>query len=204
VGRVDPALLISLLWQHIVISAVSVAGATVISVPLGIAAARNRWLEVPLLWLLGVLYTIPSLALFALLIPLFGLGVKPAVVALVLYSLLTLARNTMVGIRSVPRSVVEAAVACGMTRFQILRLVELPLSLPVILAGIRQVTVMTIGIAAVAAFVGAGGLGVLVFRGLSTLDAELTLAGAIPITLLALLADGLLARLQRRYSVRAQ
>lgn len=202
-GLLDPATILRLLEQHLLISAVSVLLAMVVALPLGVAAARRKWLADPLLWVLGVLYTIPSLALFALLIPVVGLGMKPTVVALTLYCLLTLVRNTMVGIKSVPASVIEAARAAGMTGFQVLRMVEIPISLPILVAGIRQVTVMTIGIAAVAAYIGGGGLGTLIIRGLDRLDIRLTLAGAIPIMLLALGADALLAVVQRKYSARA-
>jgi len=143
----------------------------------------------------GVLYTVPSLALFAMLIPFTGLGARPAIVALILYSLLAIIRNTVAGIDAVDPRLLDAARGMGMTGRQRLMLVELPLGLPVILAGVRVATVSAIGIATVAAYVGAGGLGVLIFDGIRTIDGDRIVAGAIPISILALLSDWSLARL---------
>jgi osmoprotectant transport system permease protein len=148
----------------------------------------------------GVLQTIPSLALFGFLIPLpfvGGIGARTAIVALVLYALLPIVRNTYTGILQVDPAVSEAATGLGMTDGERLRLVELPLALPVVLAGVRIAAVVSVGTATIAAAVGAGGLGTYVFRGIATVDTRLILAGAVPAAILALAVDGLLARVER-------
>jgi osmoprotectant transport system permease protein len=150
----------------------------------------------------NVVQTIPSLALFGFLIPipfLGGIGARTAIVALVVYSLLPILRNTHAGIVSVDPAVVEAATGLGMTPGERLRLVELPLAFPVVLAGIRIAVVVGIGLATIAAAIGAGGLGVLIFRGVATVDHRLILAGAIPAALLALGFDFALGRVERRW-----
>jgi len=186
--------------QHVVLVLLSTALAVVLGVPLGILMTRRRALARPLLALAGVLQTIPSLALFGFLIPLpvvGGIGARIAVIALVLYALLPILRNTYTGILQVDPAVVEAATGLGMTDSQRLRIVELPLALPVILAGVRIAAVVSVGTATIAAAVGAGGLGSYVFRGLATVDTRLILAGAVPAALLALTFDGLLALVER-------
>jgi osmoprotectant transport system permease protein len=148
----------------------------------------------------NVMQTVPSLALFGFLIPIpfiGGIGNTTAIVALVLYALLPLLRNTYAGIQSVDPSVVEAGRGMGMTDLERLRLIEIPLSLPTVLAGVRIATVNAIGLATIAAAVGAGGLGNLIFRGLSMVDSRLILAGAVPAATLAIVADGLLGRFER-------
>jgi osmoprotectant transport system permease protein len=174
-----------------------VAISTVIGVTAGILLSRIRVLAAPVIGLAGILYTIPSLALFGLLIPLMGIGIRPAVLALVLYAQLVLIRNTLVGIRSVDPAALEAARGMGMRGRQLLLLVELPLALPVVMAGIRTTAVMNIGIAAIAAYIGAGGLGTLIFQGISRADSVLILAGALPVSALALATDGILAAVER-------
>ena len=144
--------------------------------------------------LCGMLYTVPSLALLGLLIPFLGLGWLPTIVALTIYALLPLLRNTYVGIREVDAALKEAATGMGATDRQLLGQVEWPLALPFIMAGLRTVTVMTIGIATLGALVGAGGMGVLIFRGLHMMDNTLLLAGTLPVALLAVAADNLLER----------
>jgi len=181
--------------EHVRLVGISVLAATLIGVPVGILCTRIRWLESPILNLTGILYTIPSLALFAILIPYTGLGTSTATIALALYSLLAIIRNTVAGIDDVPRATLDAARGMGMTGRQRLFLVELPLAIPVIFAGIRIATVAAVGIAVIAAVIGAGGLGRLVFDGLRTLDADQVLAGAIMATLLALAGDWALKRL---------
>lgn len=185
-----------LTWQHVEISASAVLVATAIGVPVGVLISRVSSLARPVLVLAGILYTVPSLALFAVLIPVLGLGTRSAVVALVLYSLLVLIRNTAAGLGMVRPEVLEAATGMGMSSPQRLWLVELPLALPMIMGGVRIATVMNIGIASIAAYIGAGGLGVLIFRGIATADAELILAGAVPIALLAMAADRLLRQVE--------
>jgi osmoprotectant transport system permease protein len=192
--------LLALTAQHLVLVTVSTAIAVAIGLPLGIAMTRSPRLARPVLAAANLAQTVPSLALFGFLIPiplLGGIGARTAIVALVLYALLPILRNTFIGIRQVDAAVLEAATGLGMTAGQRLRLVELPLALPVILAGIRIAAVVSVGTATIAAAIGAGGLGTYVFRGIATVDTRLILAGAIPSALLALLADGLLARVER-------
>jgi osmoprotectant transport system permease protein len=191
----QPGRVLDLTLEHIQLVGISVLAAIVIGVPLGILCTRIRWLEGPILNLSGILYTVPSLAFFAILIPYTGLGASTATIALAVYSLLAIVRNTVTGIDDVPRATLDAARGMGMTGRQRLFLVELPLALPVIFAGIRIATVSTIGIAVIAAVIGAGGLGRLVFDGVQRRDADLVLAGAIMATLLALLGDWGLKRL---------
>jgi osmoprotectant transport system permease protein len=187
--------LLHLTAQHMVLVLVSTGIAVAIGIPCGIAMTRSPRLARPLLAIAGLFQTIPSLALFGFLIPLpliGGIGARTAIVALVLYALLPILRNTYTGILQVDRAVVEAATGLGMTAGQRLRMVELPLALPVILAGVRIAAVVAFGTATIAAAVGAGGLGTYVFRGLATVDTRLILAGAVPAALLALAADALL------------
>jgi len=191
----QPERVLELTLEHIRLVGISVLAATLIGVPVGILCTRIRWLESPILNLSGILYTIPSLAFFAILIPYTGLGASTATIALALYSLLAIIRNTVAGIDDVPRATLDAARGMGMTGRQRLFLVELPLAIPVIFAGIRIATVAAVGIAVIAAVIGAGGLGRLVFDGLRTLDADQVLAGAIMATLLALAGDWGLKRL---------
>ena len=180
--------------------AVATALAVAVGLPLGILLTRRAALKKPVLAFAGVMQTVPSLALFGFLIPLplLGIGARTATVALILYALLPIIRNTVAGIEGVERSVREAAVAMGMTDRQILRQVELPLAAPVILAGVRVATVITVGVATVAAFIGAGGLGTLIYRGLRQYDNALILAGAIPAALMALALDWLIGRVEAR------
>ena len=192
--------ILALTGQHIWLSFVAVAISTVIGVAAGILLSRFRALAGPVIGLAGVLYTVPSLALFGLLIPFMGIGVRPAVLALVLYAQLVLIRNTYVGIRSVDPAALEAARGMGMHTGQLLFMVELPLALPVVMAGIRTTAVMNIGIAAIAAYIGAGGLGTLIFQGISRADSVLILAGALPVSALALLTDAALAAVERALS----
>ena len=188
-----PDRVLDLTEQHVRLVLVTMLIATAIGVPLGILVTRLRWLEGPVLSTTGVLYTVPSLALFSILIPYTGLGASTATVALVLYSLLAIVRNTVAGIDDVPPATLDAARGMGMTGGQRLLLVELPLALPVIVAGLRLATVSTIGIATVAAAIGAGGLGRLIFDGISRLDTDRVVAGAVVTSILALVADGALA-----------
>jgi len=191
-----------LLGQHIGLVAISTAIATVIGLPLGVLVARRPAWRRPVLGLANVFQTIPSLALFGLLIPVFGIGAWTAITALVVYALLPIVRNTYAGIAGVDPAVREAGRGMGMTDGELLRLVELPLAAGVILAGVRIATVVSVGIATIAAAIGAGGLGVYIFRGVATVDDTLILAGAIPAALLALLADALLGFVERRLAWR--
>ena len=199
--------LLQLVMQHIFLVFIAIVAAVLIGVPTGIALTRYRALRGPVLGVANVMQTIPSLALFGFLIPLpfiGGIGARTALVALVLYSLLPIIRNTVTGIIGVEPSVREAAVAMGMTDGQILRQVELPLAMGVIVTGIRVATVIAVGVTTIAAAVGAGGLGVYIFRGLRQYDNNLLLAGALSAALLSLAADFLLGLVERRFSVEAK
>ena len=197
--------LLVLLRQHLVLVLVSTFVAVLIGVPTGVLLTRKRSLRGPVLGIANVMQTIPSLALFGFLIPLpfiGGIGARTAIIALVLYALLPIIRNTVTGILGVDENVRAAAVAMGMTDRQILFQVELPLAMGVILTGIRVAMVISVGVATIAAAVGAGGLGVYIFRGLRQYDNNLLLAGAVPAALLALLADFTLGLAEKQFSLR--
>ena len=199
--------LLSLVQQHVVLVFIAILIAVVIGLPTGVLLTRYRSLRGPVLGIANVMQTIPSLALFGFLIPLpfiGGIGTRTALVALVLYSLLPIIRNTVTGILGVDPNVREAAVAMGMTGSQVLRQVELPLAMGVIVTGIRVATVIAVGVTTIAAAVGAGGLGVYIFRGLRQYDNNLLLAGALSAALLALAADFSLGLLQRQFSFEAK
>jgi osmoprotectant transport system permease protein len=187
--------------EHIWLVGVTMLLSVAIGVPLGVLVTRHPWLSKPILGGANIAETIPSLALFGFLLPVPWLGGRAdrlAIAALTLYALLPIIRNTSAGIAGVDAAVREAARGMGMTERQILFQVELPLSLSTVLAGVRVATVLTIGIATIAAAVGAGGLGEFIFRGLAMVNNQLILAGAIPAALLALGADFLLSVLERR------
>jgi osmoprotectant transport system permease protein len=196
--------ILSLTLEHLWLVGVAIAIAIIIGVPLGIVVSRNAWLRKPVLGGTNVLQTIPSLALFGFLLPAPWLGERAdrlAIVALVLYALLPIVRNTYTGIIGIDAAVKEAALGMGMTDNQLLMQVELPLSAPFILAGVRIATVTAIGVATIAAAIGAGGLGELIFRGVAMVNDQLILAGAIPAALLALAADVALGALENRLRV---
>jgi len=187
--------------RHVLLVVISVGLATAIGVPLGIVLTRRPGWQRLVLGTASAVQTIPSLALFGLLIPvpfIGGIGTRTALIALTLYSLLPVLRNTVVGISGVDPAVREAGRGLGMTDAQLLRRVELPLAASVILAGIRLATVIGIGLATIAAAIGAGGLGVFIFRGVAMVDNRTILAGALPAAALALGADALLGALERR------
>lgn len=195
--------LAALTVEHLVLVVVAMSIAAAISIPTGILLTRRAGMQGWVLGFANVLQTIPSLALFGFLIPvplIGGIGKRTAIVALVLYALLPILRNTLVGILGVDPAVRESAVAMGMTGRQILWQVELPLAARTILAGVRVATVTTIGTATIAAAIGGGGLGVFIFRGISTVDTAQILAGAIPAAAIALVADGGLGWLERKLS----
>lgn len=183
--------------QHIGLTFVSLFLAVVIGVPLGIVITGKRRMASAVLGFAGVLQTIPSIALLGFMIPLAGIGMVPAIIALFLYALLPIVRNTYTGIRGVPAAVKEAAVGMGMSSMQILVKVELPLALPVIFAGVRTATVINVGVATLAAYIAAGGLGEFIFGGIALNNTNMILAGAIPSALLAIGFDVLLGAIQR-------
>ena len=184
--------------QHLLLVAIALALAVVVAVPLGLALERASGVAEPVLGALGVLQTIPSIALLAFMIPLLGVGLRPALVALWLYALYPIARGTYVGVTNADPQAVEAAEALGMTARQRLLQVRLPLAAPVIMAGVRTAAVITVGAATLAAFIGAGGLGEPIVTGLALADTRLVLSGALPAAALALLVDGALALVTRR------
>lgn len=193
--------------EHLMLTGVSTGMAILIGIPLGILAARVRWVRGPLTGAVGILQTVPSLAMLAILLALLQMiGALPAIIALTLYALLPILRNTLTGLEGVPPDVVEAARGIGMTPGQRLWLVEIPLAMPVIVAGIRTAAVVGVGIATLSAFIGAGGLGQFINRGLALSNTRLILLGAVPAAMLALLVDGAIAAfqwgLQRRRSQR--
>ena len=192
---------LALTLEHLVLVAVAMLIAVALGVPLGVLITRRQRLGRWVLGFTNVLQTIPSLALFGFLLPvplLGGIGSRTAIVALALYALLPIVRNTFTGIRDIDPAVIEAARGLGMTDRQLLWHVELPLALGVIVAGIRVATVINVGVATVAAAIGAGGLGVFIFRGLALVDNYIILAGAVPAALLALAADFSLGWAERR------
>jgi osmoprotectant transport system permease protein len=193
--------------EHLVLVGASTGLAVAVGVPAGVLLTRLPRLRAPVLGTANVLQTVPSLALFGFLIPLpliGGIGARTAIVALVVYALLPIVRNTYTGIAEVDPAVRDVATGLGMTSAQRLALVELPLAMPVVLAGVRVAVVIGVGVATIAAAIGAGGLGVFIFRGVAMVDHAVILAGAIPAALLALLLDGGLHLLERRLDWRSR
>ena len=198
------AQIFSLTLEHLWMVGIAMAIAVAVGVPLGILVSRTAWLRKPVLGGANVLQTIPSLALFGFLLPAPWLGERAerlAIVALVLYALLPIVRNTYTGILEIDPAIKEAAVGMGMTTSELLTQIELPLAAPVLLAGIRIATVTAIGVATIAAAIGAGGLGELIFRGVAMVNNDLILAGALPAAILALAADFLLGAIEKRFRV---
>jgi len=183
--------------EHLRLTAIALAIALAIAVPVGVLLARVRWLRGPVLSVLGVIYTIPSLSLLVLLIPLFGIGSTPAIIALVAYAQLVLVRNIVVGLTGLDPAVVEAARGMGMSGWQRFYQVELPLALPLILAGVRLATLSIIAIGTVAALVSAGGLGTLLLIGVTIGDTRKIVAGSIAVAVLAFGANAILRALER-------
>lgn len=195
----DPAMQRTLLtqtWEHLTLSLSAIGLAIIVAVPLGILLTRQERLAEPVMTVVGLLQTLPSIALLAFMIPLLGIGRLPALVALFLYALLPILRNTYTGIKEVPRALIEAGRGMGMTSLQLLMQVELPTAFRVIMGGIRVSTVLIIGWATLAAFVGGGGLGDTILTGFAMVSTGQILAGGIPVTLLALLADLILGRIE--------
>jgi osmoprotectant transport system permease protein len=188
--------------QHAVLSAAGVVLGALTAVPLGVLVSRNARLSALVVDAAGMLYTIPSLALLGILVHYLGFGWKPVIVALVAYSWLPVLRNTCAGLTNVEGKVIEAARDMGATGWQILLKVELPLALPVIMSGVRTVAVLTVGITTMAALVGAGGLGVLIFQGITMMDNATTLAGTIPVALMAVALDQGVGLVERRLRLR--
>jgi osmoprotectant transport system permease protein len=194
--------LLQLTLQHCYLVGLAVGCAILVGVPLGILMSRFEWLATPLLAVATIILTLPSIALFGLMIPIFsrfgaGIGAVPAITAVFLYSLLPIMRNTYLALRNVEAGIREAGIGIGMTAWQRLRLVELPLSVPVILGGVRTAVVMNIGVMTIAAVIGAGGLGSLIIRAIGQSSMMKLLVGAVLVSVLAIVADLLLQALQR-------
>ena len=193
---------LTLTLEHIGIVAFSVFLSALVAVPTGVAITRNEKMAKKVMSAANVLMTIPSIALFGLMLPVLslighGLGKVPAVIALVAYSQLPIIRNTYVGIKNVPSELVEAGRGLGMSGWTRLKEIEIPLAIPVIIAGLRTATVMNIGIAAIAAYIGAGGLGVFIQQGIARVYEEMILTGAVMVALLAIIVDAGMALLEK-------
>ena len=187
----------SQILEHLVLTIVSMTIATVFGMAIGIILNRTEKFSSFTLGIVGIIQTIPSLALLGILLPIFGIGITPAIIALFLYGLLPIVRNTYTGIREIDPSIKDASRGMGMTNGQLLRYVELPLALPVILAGIRTATVMNVGIATLCALIAAGGLGEFIFRGIALNNQHMILAGAIPASILAVILDATIGYIQK-------
>ncbi|MTT32222.1 ABC transporter permease subunit [Terrilactibacillus sp. BCM23-1] len=185
-------------WEHLFISITAVLLGIIVAVPLGVALTRFKKAAETVIRIVSVIQTLPSLAILAFFIPILGVGKLPAIIALFCYSMLPILRNTYISIKNTDQNLLEAGRGMGMTSWQLIYKIELPLAVPVIMAGIRISTVYLIGWATLASFVGAGGLGDFIFDGLNLYMPELILAGAIPSTILALLADWTLGLLERK------
>lgn len=186
--------------EHLYLTAIAVGAAAMIGIPTGIVLTRTDKFSGPVMGIASVIQTIPSLALLGLMIPIFGIGVGAAIVALFLYALLPILRNTFAGINGVDKDVIEAGRGMGMTDKQLLFKVQLPLAVPFIMAGVRTSTVINVGVATLVGLIGAGGLGILIFQGISMVRTELILSGAIPAAILALLLDFILGRAEKKFS----
>lgn len=188
---------LELLWEHLQISAISISLALLIGLSIGIVISEYPRSGKPVMALVNFIYTIPSISLLGFLIPLSGIGDATAIIALTVYALLPMVRNTHAGLTNVSPLLIEAAVGMGCTRGQVLTKIKLPLAMPVIMAGIRNMAVMTIALAGIASFIGAGGLGIAIYRGITTNNKAMTLAGSLLIAALAIAADALIGALER-------
>lgn len=197
--------ILTMTWEHIQLVGLAVSVAILIGVPFGIYITQHETLSNLVLSVAGIMMTIPSIALFGIMIPILsiinqGIGFLPAFIALVLYSQLPIIRNTFIAVKNVDPNMRDAAIGMGMTTWQRLLKVEIPIALPVIMAGIRTAVVLTIGIGAIAAYIGAGGLGEYIARGISTSYTAMVQVGAVSVSVLAIVADYLLGLIQKRVS----
>ena len=196
------AFFINLCIQHITISMIAICIAIIIGGCIGIFVSEYSKTSKPVLGIINFLYTIPSISMLGFLIPLSGIGNTTAIIALTLYALLPMVRNTYTGIRNVDENIIEASRGMGSTDFQILTKIKLPLALPVIMSGIRNMVTMTIALAGIASFIGAGGLGVAIYRGITTNNAAMTITGSLLIALLALVFDAVLGFIEKSLQVK--
>ena len=188
---------LDLTLKHLNIAFTAIVIVTLIGVPTGVVIAGRRVLSVAVLSVVNVVYTIPSIALFGFLVAITGVGDRSAIVAIVVYGFLPIIRNTLAGLQNVDKGVIKTATAMGSTKWQLLYKIEFPLALPVIFAGFRSMVVMVIAMTGIASFIGAGGLGVAIWRGITTFKPELTLAGSVLVALLAIFADMLLGFVEK-------
>ncbi|MDR7316824.1 ABC transporter permease [Brevibacillus nitrificans] len=194
--------ILELTGEHLYMSAIAILLAIVIGVPLAVFMTRNPKIAVTIQTIINTVQTIPTISLLLIIMIFLGLGYSTAIVALVLYSLLPIVQNTYAGLENVDKSMIEAGTGMGMTRLQLLTYVKLPLALPIILAGVRIAAVVAVGSATIATFVGAGGLGEMIMRGISTTDDQKILAGAIPAAVLVVVVDMLIGKIEKRASYR--
>lgn len=188
--------------EHIYLTSISILLITVIGLSIGIYMTRNKSFAAVVLQVANFLYTIPSIALFGFLVIVTGIGDKSAIIALIIYGLLPVIRNTYVGINEVDSQVIESAIGMGSTDRQLLFKVQLPLALPVIFAGFRTMVIMTIALCGIASFIGAGGLGVAIWRGITTNFPEMTMAGSLLVATLAIIADNIMGAIEKYMKVR--
>ena len=188
---------VQLTLKHLSIAITAIAIVTVIGIPVGVLIAGKRILSTVVMSIVNVVYTIPSIALFGFLVAITGVGDKSAIIAIVIYGFLPIIRNTLAGIQNVDKGVLKTATAMGSTKWQLLYKIELPLALPIIFSGFRSMVVMVIAMTGIASFIGAGGLGVAIWRGITTYKAELTLAGSFLVALLAIVADLLMGFVEK-------
>lgn len=188
---------LDLLWQHFLLASSAAAMSFVLGLAIGVLISEYPRFSGPVMAVVNVVYTIPSISMLGFLIPFTGIGTKTTLIALVVYGLMPIVRNTYTGFKSIDPEILEAAKAMGSTRWQILYKVKLPLAADVILAGVRSMVVMTIAMTGIASFVGAGGLGVAIYRGISTNNLPMTVLGSVFIALLALVSDFILGRVQK-------
>jgi len=193
---------LELLIEHVIITLIAVSIITVIGLSLGIYMTKNDKLAGVVLTLTNFLYTIPSIAFFGFLVTITGIGNKSAIIALVMYGMLPIIRNTYVGIREVDYQVIESAIGMGSTEKQLLFKIQLPLAMPVIISGFRTMVIMTIALGGIASFIGAGGLGVAIYRGISTYFPEMIIAGSLLVAIFAIITDWILQRIENKLTLR--
>lgn len=196
--------LVTKTWQHLYIAAIALALGVIVAIPLGILLTRYPKISGVVIGLASILQTVPAMALLAMMIPIFGIGAKPAIVALFIYSLLPILRNTFLGMKQVDPTLRDAAKGMGMSATQSIVQVELPLAAPVIMAGVRLSATYVIAWTALAAYIGAGGLGDFIFNGLNLYRSDLILGGSIPVIILALVVDFLLGQLEEKLTPRTK
>lgn len=193
---------LQLIFEHLAISFIAIVMAVTLGLLLGILISQRERMAPVILGIANVLYTIPSISLLGILIPFVGIGDKTAIIALTIYGIMPMVRNTYTGIKSVDSEIVLAAEGMGSTYTQVMTKVKIPLASSVIIAGVRNVVVMTISVAAIASFTGAGGLGTAVYRGITTYNTAMTFAGSILIALLALVCDFMLGKVEKAFKKR--